>query len=134
MDVDDQKFEELVEKAWKKLPKKFRDEMENICIRIEEQPTIEQLKRAEVHGTLFGLFEGLPKTTWGQANFGIQPSKITLFKIPILESAHNLKSLQNLIQEVLMHEIGHYFGHNDEQMAVLDRKLRRKLSKDHRNE
>ncbi len=35
-----------------------------------------------------------------------------------------------------MHEIAHYFGYNDEEMCVLDEKLRKKLreKKDHSDE
>lgn len=131
MEITDEQFERYVEEAWKKIPDHFKFEMKNVSIRIENNPTSGQLRRAKAY-TLLGLFEGHSKTEWGQATFGDQPSKISIFQEPVARSARNEEELKNLIQEVLMHEVAHYFGYNDEDMCVLDEKLRKKLrQKDH---
>ena len=128
MEISNEQFETLVEEAWKKIPDHFRFELDNVSVRIEMNPTPEQLQRVHSHGTLLGLFDGLPKTAWGQATMGIQPSKISIFQEPILHSSRTPEELQNLIQEVLMHEVAHYFGYNDDDMFILDQKLRKRLS------
>ena len=129
MEIENEKFELLLEQAWQKIPSKFRDKMDNVSIVIEPRPTPEQLKNVVDHGTLLGLFDGMPITAWGQASMGVQPSKISIFQETILNNAHNEIELQNLLQEVLMHEVGHYFGYNDDAMMIMDSKLRKKLSK-----
>lgn len=127
LNITDQEFEEIVENAWRKIPDHFRFEMDNVAIRIEKEPTREQLQMVRA-GTLLGIFEGLPKTAWGQATMGTPPSKITLFQQPILQTALNINKLPELILEVLMHEVAHYFGYNDDDMFILDQKLRKRLS------
>ena len=127
MNLTDQEFENMVDEAWNKIPEHFKTEMENVDIRIEMRPTPDQLQRVKAPGTLLGLFEGFAKGAWGQATMGTQPSKISLFQEPLLHSAQTLEALQNLIQEVLMHEVGHYFGYNDDDMFILDQKLRTRL-------
>jgi len=133
IEINDEQFEKFVEEAWKKIPDHFRFEIQNVSIRIEKEPNGGQLKRAKAQ-TLLGLFEGLAKPAWGQATFGEQPSKISLFQEPIVRSVHNEEELKNLIQEVLMHEVAHYFGYNDEEMCVLDEKLRHKLHNHNNND
>jgi predicted Zn-dependent protease with MMP-like domain len=118
----------MVDEAWKQIPDHFRFEMENVSIRIETRPSIDQLKRVKGASTLLGLFDGFPKIAWGQAMTGIQSSKISLFQEPILQNSRSIGELRNLIQEVLMHEVAHYFGYNDEDMCLLDQKLRQKLA------
>lgn len=123
MRITDDAFAELVQIAWGNIPARFDQQMENVSVVIRSEPTSE----LGISKNLLGLFEGVPKTAWGQATQGVQPSKISLYKQNICQSCTTRQELQNLIQEVLMHEIGHYFGFNESAMYILDRKLRKKL-------
>lgn len=134
LEISDEKFAELVSEAWKKIPKYFHQQMDNLAIRIEQKASPEQLHYLKTvenglkpSTTVLGLFEGTPKTAWGQDSIGTQPSKITIFQEAILNSVATEKELNNLLLEVLMHEVAHYFGYNDNDMRILDEKLRRKL-------
>ena len=127
MELTEQQFEEMVAAAWEKIPGRFKEEIENLSVVVDSRPSLEQLSRFKVKGILLGLFEGAPKIAWGQATMGVQPSKITLFRESILLYAKDEKALQNKIQEVLMHEIAHYFGYHEEALFVMDRKLRDRL-------
>lgn len=128
MKFDNQQFEALVSSAWEKIPKHFKEEIENLNIVVEPNPTLEQLARLQVKGILLGLFEGTPKTGWGQAIMGVQPCKITIFRDSILLCVKNEEELHGKIKEVLMHEIGHYFGYNEEALFIMDQKLREQIS------
>ena len=130
MELNNQQFEEMVASAWEKIPRRFRGEMENLSIVVDSKATPEQLSRYKVQGILLGLFEGVPKTAWGQATMGVQPSKITIFRDSIMLYVKNEKELRDKIQEVLMHEVGHYFGYHEEALFVMDRKLRDKLKRE----
>ena len=134
IEITDEQFENAVNEAWEKIPAHFKYEMQNVVIRIEMNATPEQQHRAGAHGPLLGLFDGIAKPQWGQATFGDQPSKISIFQEQIVRNSRTEEELKNLVTEVLMHEIAHYFGYNDEEMCVLDDKLRQKLKKDHSNE
>lgn len=119
-------FDEMVDRAYKKIPQYFRERMENVVIRIEEFPPKNLTTKTT---TLLGLFEGTPATKVSITSQGIMPSKITLYEKTILESAISLSDLEKLILEVLMHEIAHYFGYNDEEMLHMDARLRKKLGR-----
>jgi len=127
MILDEKEFETMVWAAYEEIPPRFKDEMENVDILIEATPNPAQMKYVESHGFLLGLFEGVPKTAWGQATMGVQPSRITLFRDTILSMCGTREQLQNKIKEVLMHEIGHYFGYKEDEIRELDRKFRKKL-------
>lgn len=128
MVLDDGQFDELVNIAWDKIPERFTKEMENLAVVIEICPTQYQLSRLKVKGYLLGLFEGVPKTGWGQVGMGVQPGKITIFREPILKLSGSVKQLKETIQVVLMHEVAHYFGHSEDDMFIMDQKLRKRLS------
>ena len=130
MDIDNKKFDEIVDDVWKNIPQEFKDQIDNSVIVVEAEPTKEQLLRVKVKGLLLGLFEGVPKTAWGRRVSGIVPSKITIFRNPILFVSKNLKDLKITVHVVLMHEIAHYFGYNDNDMFIMDKKMRARLSKE----
>ncbi len=130
MDVSNKQFDKFLDEAWEKIPPDFKEQIDNTLIVIEDEPTGEQLRRMKVKGLLLGLFQGVPKTAWGRASSGIIPNKITIFRKPILLVSKNIKNLKITIHVVLMHEIAHYFGYNDDDMFIMDKKMRAELLKD----
>ena len=126
MIMDETQFEAMVGRAFDEIPERFKNELENITIVIEASPNADQMKYMKKRGFLLGLFEGVPKTAWGQAIMGVQPGKITIFSDTITASCRTGDELRKKIKEVLMHEVAHYFGYNEEQVFVLDQKLRNK--------
>ena len=45
LQIEDSQFEQLVNEAWENIPKKFRDEVENVLISIEDNPRPYQLRK-----------------------------------------------------------------------------------------
>lgn len=137
MKVSDEKFDEIVDNVWKKIPRHFKEEIENVGIIVLSEPNrdhLEEMENEEGRGLLLGLFEGVPKTEWGTTHFGVQPSKITLFREPIKKVSKSVKDLKITIHVVLMHEVAHYFGYNDDHLCVMDRKLEKKLLNEYDND
>ena len=71
---------------------------------------------------LSGLYHGQP---WGDRSIwqsGDLPPVITLFRQPLLQEwrARALR-LEDLVEHVIVHEVGHHFGLSDEQMAAIER-------------
>ncbi|MBN1169306.1 metallopeptidase family protein [Candidatus Woesebacteria bacterium] len=118
--MENEDFESIVEAAIKNIPQEFREKMENVNILVEDWPAEYQLhilrKRGE-KGMLLGLYEGIPRTKRGRYGIGGQlPDKITVFRIPLLRVSENIKDLVRNIQNTVIHEIGHHFGMNEEQI------------------
>lgn len=128
VELSSEEFDNMVRKIFREqIPEEFQAELENIALTIEDAP---MNGRAAQNRTLLGLFEGYPKTTPYSMFHGVQPSKITLYEKNLLFHAQDLPDLHKLVQEVLMHEIAHYFGYNEYQMVYMDAKLRRKLGRE----
>jgi predicted Zn-dependent protease with MMP-like domain len=127
VEMDSAEFAALVREIYQReIPARFKDALENIALTIEDKPT----GRAARSGrTLLGLYEGVPKTAPYSVFHGVQPSKITLYEQNILYYARDWRDLEALIQEVLMHEIAHYFGYGEREMVYMDARLRKKLGR-----
>jgi len=115
--MDRKKFEKLVNKAIKTIPKKFLEKLDNVDIVIENEPTPYQLKKLRARKSLiiFGLYEGIPKTKrwhYGQA----LPDKITIFKKPIERIAQSEEKMKEIIKNTVWHEIAHHFGMDEKRI------------------
>jgi predicted Zn-dependent protease with MMP-like domain len=102
------KFERLVERAIAALPEEFRSKLDNVAVLIEDKPP------EDMPDTL-GLYEGVPLTerSWDSINL---PDRITLFKRTIESSCCNEEEIEVEVRLTLLHEIGHHFGLEEEQM------------------
>ena len=115
-------FEQLVADAVKLIPGRFRREIKNLAIVIEDEPSAELLEDMEIEppDSLFGLYQGtpLPERTWGYGN--TLPDRITLFQRPIEEDCEDEDDIRAVIGETLIHEVGHYFGMSEEQIEEIE--------------
>jgi predicted Zn-dependent protease with MMP-like domain len=116
--MDKAAFEQLVLAALEELPPKFWRKMENIAVTVEDEPSAEILTKQGLKppDTLLGLYEGVPRTKRGIYYANVLPDKITIFKKPIESVCHNNIELKNKIKEVVIHEVGHYFGLSEEEL------------------
>jgi predicted Zn-dependent protease with MMP-like domain len=117
-------FERLVVEAVTLIPKRFRREMKNLALVVEEEPSLELLEEMEIEppDSLYGLYQGtpLPERTWGYGN--TLPDRITLFQRPIEEDCEDEDEIRAVIGETLIHEVGHYFGMSEEEIEEIEEK------------
>ena len=120
-------FEKLVKKSVMALPKRIREKMDNVAIVIENESSPNYLKKAGMRfeGTLLGLYQGVPKTTWGRGFGGNLPDKITIFKEPIEKIALAPKEITELVKITVWHEIAHHFGFDEKQVQELEEKWKK---------
>ncbi len=106
-----EEFEKLVRQEIRRLPKVFVKRLENVEIVIEDEP-IEQK-------SLLGLYQGVPLKRRGIWYGNVLPDKITLFKNNIERISSSDQKIEELINKVLIHEIGHHFGFDEEDLRNL---------------
>jgi len=122
-------FEELVKQGVEQLPPHIRKLLENVDIVIEDWPSEDIIKKLKLPNkySLFGLYQGIPKTKRGSHYANVLPDKITLFKKPIENSAKNSTEIKNLVKKVVWHEIAHHFGLDEKRVRELEKKKFQKL-------
>src|SRR4029450_8207079 len=94
-------IEDLVFDALERLPSPFREQLGSVAIVVEEEATPEQLASVRAHG-LYGLYQGVPRTRWGADN-AAAPSKMTLFRGPLVRHSRSPADLARRIEDTLLH-------------------------------
>ena len=115
-------FERLVREAVTLIPPRFRREMKNLAVVIEDEPSAELLDEMDIEppDSLYGLYQGtpLPERTWAFGNH--LPDRITLFQKPIEEDCEDEDDVRAVIGETLIHEVGHYFGLSEDEIQEIE--------------
>jgi predicted Zn-dependent protease with MMP-like domain len=118
--VTRRQFEQLVERALRGLPRRFRERLENIAVVVEDWPDEETLAELGIEppDTLYGLYRGVDLTRRDSSYSHVLPDTITIYQGPIEEDCADEAEMAEVVRETVMHELGHYFGLDD---AALER-------------
>lgn len=116
------RFERLVAEAVMLIPRRFREEMQNLALVVEDEPAADLLEELEIEppDTLYGLYQGTPLTERTSEGPAPLPDIITIFRFPIEEDAEDEDDVRAIIGETLIHEVGHYFGLSEEQIEEIE--------------
>ena len=119
--ISREEFEQLVVDAVATLPPAILDKMENVAITVQEWPTRAQLRSSRVPpgSTLFGLYQGIPLTQRTSHYGMVAPDRITIFRGPLVAYYATPEAIVEQVRKTVIHEIGHYFGMNEAQIASL---------------
>jgi predicted Zn-dependent protease with MMP-like domain len=118
--LDRARFEALVGEAVASLPKSFRDRLENIAIIVEDYPGPEAGGRFRKR-SLLGLYHGVPQTqrsVWARYPF---PDQIYIYQRNIEALCRTEEEVREQVRKTVIHELAHYFGLSDEEIARLER-------------
>jgi predicted Zn-dependent protease with MMP-like domain len=112
-------FERVVEEAVDSLPKELRGRLDNVEFHVAESPNRRQAQGLELPSrepSLYGLYEGTSLADRSVSDAVLLPSRITLFKRAIERDFPKRPEMIKCIQETVLHEIGHHFGFDDEDL------------------
>ena len=118
-------FERLVEEALILIPRRFRDEMRNVAVVVEDEPSAELLADMEIEpgDTLFGLYQGtpLPERGWDYGNS--LPDRISIYQGPIEDACETADDIRDCVAETVIHEFGHHFGMSEDEIEEIEEKF-----------
>jgi len=116
-------FEALARAAFTRIPEPFARHLGDIRVTVEEFADAETLAALGLEDAweLTGLYHGRSmdqETVWAS---GEMPPVITLYRQPLLaEWCETGVDLEELVNHVVIHEVGHHFGLSDEEMHALE--------------
>ncbi len=115
MKMSDEEFEQAIEEAFAGIPDRFRRVLENVGIAMAHEPNERELDTmCTAGGELLGLYEGIPVTRRTSGYSGVMPDVITIFKGPHERVCATRRQMVEQIRKTVLHEIGHYFGFDDD--------------------
>jgi predicted Zn-dependent protease with MMP-like domain len=114
-------FGQLVEEALDELPPQFAEFLEQVPIEVRQQPTAAQLDSVGLRGQglLLGLYQGRPLTRRSVEDSGRMPDVIYIFQDSIERVSNSERQLVEQVRKTVLHEIGHHFGMNEEDLQKL---------------
>jgi predicted Zn-dependent protease with MMP-like domain len=108
-----EEFEEVVERALRRIPARFRRRLENVAIVVEHEPP---------RPGLLGLYQGVPLIARGVSDSFRMPDKITIYQGPHERMARDPEDLERIVADTVWHEIAHYFGMDEARVRRAERK------------
>jgi len=111
-------FDALVEEALEQIPEDLRQAIDNVVVMVEDEPSVEDLESVGLdpeEDLLFGLYHGsaLPGRSSDYAGL---PDRIVIYRLPLLEACTSRRELLREIRATVIHEVGHYFGFDEEDL------------------
>lgn len=118
-----EEFEDAVADALDAVPQEFLARLDNVVFQVVDEPTERQLADACIahgDGDLLGLYVGVALPDRGEGyGWGSLPDTIYLFAGPIQRHSRSRDEAVEQIRVTLLHEIGHFFGIDDERLHEL---------------
>jgi predicted Zn-dependent protease with MMP-like domain len=104
------RFDDVVRSALDRLPSEIAAGLRNVAIVVEEENADDP--------DLYGLFDGVPLTEGGPGA-GELPGRIAIYRRPLVADFPNEDELREEIRITVLHELGHYFGLDEDRLAEL---------------
>jgi predicted Zn-dependent protease with MMP-like domain len=103
-------FEDHVRSALDGLPAEIAAALRNVAVVVEDENPEDP--------DLFGLYEGVPLPERGD-EAGALPDRIAIYRKPLEEEFPDRVELEREIRITVLHELGHYFGLDEDRLAEL---------------
>jgi predicted Zn-dependent protease with MMP-like domain len=118
LEVSDEKFDAMVEKAVAELPEKVRERLRDVPILVQPLPSREMLadENPPLTPDLLGLFVGRHVFAQLPTAVPTAPGAIFLFRRNLLRSSTDLDELAREIRVTVQHEVGHLLGLDEDEL------------------
>jgi predicted Zn-dependent protease with MMP-like domain len=108
--VEPGRFEEMVATAMDGLPEELGKLISNVAVTVEHGPG---------PPGLLGLYQGVPLTSRTSQYAGVLPDRITIYRRAICAICRTEEEVADQVRRTVIHEVGHYFGIDDNRLREL---------------
>lgn len=117
-----EKFEKLVEESLREVPQKLKKYIKNLAVIIEDAPSKEVYDRLGTprSHSILGVYHGVPLKDRGPYYGNIPPDVITIYQKPIILLCRTEEEIKQKVREVVLHEIGHFFGLSERKLREIE--------------
>jgi len=124
--MERERFEHLVEEAVDSLPKRFKKLIQNVAVIVEDYPTRDTRRSvgARSRSNILGLYHGVPYRHRGPYYGNTPPDVIVIYQKPIENICSTEDEVREQVRDVVIHEVGHYFGFSDGELREIEREER----------
>jgi predicted Zn-dependent protease with MMP-like domain len=110
IDVEPDRFEEMVAEALDGLPEGLGRLMSNVAVTVEHGPGPRGL---------LGLYQGIPLTSRTTQYAGVLPDRITIYRLAICAICRSEQEVADQVRRTVIHEVAHHFGIDDDRLSEL---------------
>jgi len=110
IEVEPDRFEEMVAAALDGLPDEFGQLMSNVAVTVEHGPG---------PPGLLGLYQGVPLTSRTTHYAGVLPDRITIYRLAICAVCRTQEDVAVQVRRTVVHEVAHHFGIGDARLREL---------------
>jgi len=116
-------FEKMVKGAMETLPQELKDQLENVAFIVEDEPSDLPDEWEEDDQDLLGLYHGVSRKNRGFWYGNALPDRILIYRRPLERISNSLLELEEHIRQTVIHEVGHYFGFDEEELEELEEEV-----------
>jgi len=112
----------LAEEALEQIPEEFTKLFSNITVLVKDRAPQDVHKQTGVshHHLILGTYHGVPYKHRGPYYGNTAPDVITLYQKSIEDICHSEEEIKAKIKEVVLHEVGHYFGLKEKDLKEIE--------------
>lgn len=100
------------------LPRELREKLHNVEFVVEDFPS-QSVKREVGRSCILGLYRGVPLTKRGVGYNLVLPDQIIIYAGNIERILSHPDDWRETVRQVVLHEIGHYFGFGEAELQEL---------------
>lgn len=119
--VTRKRFQEIVAEALDAIPPELAQHLENVAVVVEDEPDEETLLDLGLDpevDSLYGLYQGTPIGERDVVHAAL-PDRIVIYYWPLSEDFTDDYHLRREIRRTVIHEVGHFFGFDDERLEEM---------------
>ena len=110
VEIDPERFEEMVGTALDGLPPALGKMMRNVAVVVDTD--------GGPRG-LLGLYQGVPLTSRTSDYSAVLPDRITIYRLAICAICSSEAQVVEEVRRTVVHEVGHHFGIDDDRLHEL---------------